>query len=178
MIIVSIGNLKSIVDTRCDVVETFQGFVICTKLLSLLVAENRTATEIVTTFSRALFTTATFCPVHSIFELLLRNIPETLLLIIPLMTALDALVKDAHGFIRGSDLHLQKVRCTVIANGTRRRGPIDMLPGCGPTQNVVHLLRRKHVTIFFRRVRCCYRTRVRTRRAVKILATTAFPDLW
>lgn len=62
------------------------------------------------------------------------------LLIIPLMRALDALVKHAHGFVSTSNLHLHKVGLAIAALRARGHGPIDVLPRRGSAQNVVDLL--------------------------------------
>jgi hypothetical protein len=54
------------------------------------------------------------------------------------MTALDALVKDTHGFIGRPNLHLHKVRLAVIASRTNCHRPIHILPGSSSSENVVH----------------------------------------
>lgn len=56
----------------------------------------------------------------------------TLLLVVPLVAAFGALVKDAHWFIGTANLHLQKVGFVVIAGGTDGRGAIDIGPGLCP----------------------------------------------
>ena len=63
----------------------------------------------------------------------------SLLLIVPLVTAFAALVKDTHGFIGAANLHLHKVGLIVIALTTNGHGPIDIFPSRRPTQNVVDL---------------------------------------
>lgn len=63
-----------------------------------------------------------------------------MLFVIPLIVALGAFVKDAHGFVGTADLHLQKVGLVVIARGTDRHGPIDIGPRRGAAQYVVDLL--------------------------------------
>ena len=55
------------------------------------------------------------------------------------MTALATLVKDTHGLIGTSKLHLQEVRLSITALRTHRHGTIHILPGGGTTQNVIHL---------------------------------------
>jgi hypothetical protein len=62
-----------------------------------------------------------------------------ILLVVPLVTALDALVKDGHGFVGRPDLHLHKVRLLVIASRTGRLGPIHVLPRRRAAQYVVDL---------------------------------------
>jgi hypothetical protein len=60
-------------------------------------------------------------------------------LVIPLMTAFAALVKNTHGFIGRSNLHLQKICLLVIAVGTCCHGSIDMFPGRGTAQYIIDL---------------------------------------
>jgi hypothetical protein len=62
------------------------------------------------------------------------------LLVIPLMTAGCALVKDTHGLICRSNLHLQKVSLVMIALWADCLGPVDIFPRCRSSQDIVHLL--------------------------------------
>jgi hypothetical protein len=88
------------------------------------------------------------------------------------MTALDTLVKYTHGFIGRPDLHLHKVRLTVIASRTNSHRPIHVLPGSSSSENVVH-----HFA--FRIGLDCSRlgdiARVRTSQAEKLIDWVRFP---
>jgi len=53
------------------------------------------------------------------------------------MTALTAFVEETHGFIRGPDLDLDKVRFPVMTHGTSSGRPIDVFPCRRSTQYVI-----------------------------------------
>jgi len=59
------------------------------------------------------------------------------LLVIPLVTALDTLVKDTHRLIGTSNLHLHKVSFVITTRRTNSRGFIHILPSCCSTQNII-----------------------------------------
>jgi hypothetical protein len=88
------------------------------------------------------------------------------------MTALDALVKDTHGFIGRPNLHLHKVRLTVIASRTNSHRPIHVLPGSSSSEDVVH-----HFTfrIGLDGSRLGNIARVRTSQAEKLIDWVCFP---
>jgi hypothetical protein len=60
------------------------------------------------------------------------------LLFIPLLTALDAFIKDRHWFIRTADLDLHKVGLVVIASRTDGHGSIDIFPRSSSSKNIIH----------------------------------------
>lgn len=66
-----------------------------------------------------------------------RRYSDHRLLVVPLMPAIDALVKHAHRLVGGPDLHLHEVRLAVAALAADRRGLIDVLPRGGAAHNVV-----------------------------------------
>jgi hypothetical protein len=93
------------------------------------------------------------------------------LLVIPLVAALGALVKDAHGFVGTANLHLQKVGLVVIAGGTDRCGPIDIGPRRGSAQNVIHLFALVRVyRLDGPWARGCHGTGIRTGQTIKAVA--------
>lgn len=64
---------------------------------------------------------------------------QTSLFVIPLVTTVHTFVKDTHGFIRRSQLDLQKVGRPVTTLGARGLSSIHMFPGGFAAQNVVYL---------------------------------------
>jgi len=56
------------------------------------------------------------------------------------VTALAALVEYTHRFIGTTNLHLQKECFIVIAAGADCHGAIDVLPGIGPSQDIIDYL--------------------------------------
>jgi hypothetical protein len=99
------------------------------------------------------------------------------LLVVPLMAALGAFVKNAHGFIGTANLHLQKVSLVVVAGWTDGHGPIDIGPGGGTAQNVVHLFLGRCDHLDGPRWLTHHGTGVRTGPTVKTVPRTLTPVL-
>ena len=62
------------------------------------------------------------------------------LFVIPLVVALDALVKYRHRFVCRSDLDLHKVGFVVVTGRTNCHSPIHIFPCCSAPENIIYHL--------------------------------------
>jgi len=87
------------------------------------------------------------------------------------VAALDAFVKDRHGFIGAANLNLLKVGGIVVAGRTHRFGAVHIFPGRGAAQDIIHLFSRapcrRRVSLFS--VLVVHGAGVGTRRAVEMI---------